>query len=150
MSVSVFLTQLLSNTHKCLPGLTPSTVKAIYIQGTAPPHERFAIDFVDSFQPNFLLDNIPLHMSVRFEDQMVVRNAKIGEGWKNEEENDGGMPFHAGKPFSVTIFAQRETFEIAVGSDHFTKFKYRPGTFDSKEMSVQLRNVPFVKKISYH
>ncbi len=86
-------------------------------------------------------------MSVRLNDRRVIRNAKISETWKDEEA-DGGMPFKAGEDFSVTVFAQVGTFEVAVNSNHFTKFRYRmplPG-----DMSVQLRNVSHLKKIEYH
>ena len=131
-----------------LLGLNYTTHKAVYIQARAPQEGKFAIDFVSSFQPNFITDNIPLHMSIRFDEQVVVRNAKISETWK-DEERDGGMPFQPGEDFSVTVFAQKGTFEVAVNQDHFTKFVYRIQQF-SGDLSVQLRNVPFVKKIAYH
>lgn len=108
--------------------------------------ETFGIDFVSSTPDNYKPENMPLHMSMRFRDNVVVRNTKTNGRW-GVEEREGGMPFKPGMPFVMTVFAQKDGFEVNVDGSHFTNYKYR--TPLSSNMSVQLRNVPFVQKIEY-
>ena len=120
--------------------------RIVYIHATAPEEETFAIDFVSSSPYNYTTDNMPFHISVRFQEDAVIRNTKTNGRW-GTEEREGGMPFYPGRPFVVTVFVQKDGFEVSVDETHFTKYRYR--TPLSSNMSVQLRNVPFVQKIEY-
>ena len=87
-----------------------------------------------------------MHLSVRFDENVVVRNTKTNDKWQNEERG-GGMPFVPGQPFVVTVVAQKEGFEVGVNGSHFTHYKYRVPL--TKDMSVQLKNVPHIEKVEY-
>lgn len=120
--------------------------KTVTIHSLAPPELEMCVEFDPSLPSNFTHENVYCHIGIRYHQNAVVRNSKRDGQW-GMEERAGGMPFSPGKPFVLTVIAQRDGFEIRVNGNHFTNYRYR-GTL-SRDMSVKLCGGTFVGKIEY-
>lgn len=71
-----------------------------------------------------------LLLSVRFNNDIIVRSSKIAGSWSPDEvtENMDPMaasnPFIAGEKFRVYILAAQDRFHIALNNMHFCTYKY--------------------------
>ncbi|KAE8736660.1 Galectin [Frankliniella occidentalis] len=98
--------------------------RAIAIYGNIPHHaSRFVINLQCGGAPASVSD-IALHISVRFDQNCVVRNTQQGGGWQHEER-DGGLPLRRGGHFQMLIMCEGHGFKIALNGQHFREFRHR-------------------------
>lgn len=73
--------------------------------------------------------DIPLHFSVRFHNENIVRNSLIEQAWGEEEIDENLLsspnPIIAGWDFKVYILTGDERFHIAINDQPFCTFNYR-------------------------
>ncbi|XP_058128053.1 galectin-4-like [Anopheles ziemanni] len=70
---------------------------------------------------------ILLHLSIRFEDQCIVQNAKLAGGWCDPEQvchlaSRGMQKITSGKLFTVYILVSDQQFHIAFDGSHVCSF----------------------------
>lgn len=75
---------------------------------------------------------IPLHLSTRFDEGMIVRNTLMEDGcWGNEERDewlikgDNPMPIVPGEEFSFYIFVATDRFLVAVNKEDYCVYNFR-------------------------
>ncbi|KAJ8383884.1 hypothetical protein AAFF_G00213470 [Aldrovandia affinis] len=70
---------------------------------------------------------IALHFNPRLDDRIVVRNSLLREKW-GPEERTGGMPFHPGQPFMVTIMCETHCYRVMVNGVLMCTYNHRHTT----------------------
>uniref|UniRef100_A0A914W9K6 Galectin n=1 Tax=Plectus sambesii TaxID=2011161 RepID=A0A914W9K6_9BILA len=91
--------------------------RQIVISGT--PSGQFNIDL--NGQPG----NIALHISVRFNENAVVRNSLRANHWEHEERQGGHFPFVRNQPFQMQILCDHSGYKIAINGQHYADFFHR-------------------------
>lgn len=75
--------------------------------------------------------DIPLHLSVRFDEDAIVRNTRLAGAWGDEERDENRHPFTvacplvAGDRFKVYIFVGDSRFHIAINDAAFCTYAFR-------------------------
>lgn len=73
--------------------------------------------------------DIPLHVSVHFHSETILRNSLIDQAWGDEEVDESLMtstnPIVAGWDFKILIMTGDEKFHIAINDQPFCTFNYR-------------------------
>jgi len=79
-----------------------------------------------SFKVNFITHSgdYALHFNPRTHEHCVVRNAKFG-GSYGDEERENGMPFHHHEDFEIIFKCEDDRFLVAVNGQHCFEFYYR-------------------------
>ncbi|XP_069765022.1 galectin-9-like isoform X2 [Narcine bancroftii] len=81
---------------------------------------RFAINLKTGYS-----DNIALHINPRFDENAVVRNSKINQGWGQEERNLPFLPFVPGQTFEMQILVQPNCYKVTVNGRHLFNYNHR-------------------------
>uniref|UniRef100_A0A1L8DRF9 Galectin n=1 Tax=Nyssomyia neivai TaxID=330878 RepID=A0A1L8DRF9_9DIPT len=72
---------------------------------------------------------IPLHISIRFNEKVVVRNSKTDHGFEKEDRSPGingaMIPFLPGEDFEIYIFVGTDRFHISLANEPFAEFMFR-------------------------
>lgn len=104
-----------------LGGFTPG--KIIRVQGrVAHGANTFAINIKCGPGHN---DDIAVHISPRFGENCVVRNARVGGNWGPDERHGPPMPLFRDQIFEILIMCDPGATKIAVNGTHFTEFAHR-------------------------
>lgn len=69
-------------------------------------------------------DDINLHLSIRLNDNVIVRNHMKNQYW-GTEERIGGCPIVRGQFVEMLILAQSHSFKVAINGKHFCEFNHR-------------------------
>lgn len=123
--------------------------KLIEIKGHVPyGADVFTVNLLTGFDPH---SDRPLHLSVRFQHHVVVRNTLQNNCWGAEEKH-GLFPFTTGKDFTMLILVEPSAYRIAVNSQHCWEYSHKiPFSRVSSifiEGSVQVERIEFVDKIT--
>lgn len=57
-------------------------------------------------------DDVNLHLSVRPNEQAIIRNHKVNQTY-GQEERHGGCPIVPGSPFEILILAEATSFKVS-------------------------------------
>uniref|UniRef100_A0A914XHZ1 Galectin n=1 Tax=Plectus sambesii TaxID=2011161 RepID=A0A914XHZ1_9BILA len=103
--------------EKIEPGQT------LIVQGkTFESAERFSINFHKD-SADFSGVDIPLHLSIRFDEGKIVLNSLAAGEWGKEERKS--IPFKKGAAFDIRIRAHDDRFIIFCDHKEFKEFEYR-------------------------
>lgn len=69
-------------------------------------------------------DDINLHLSIRPDQGIIVRNHMKNREWGAEERN-GGCPIARGQFVEMLILGQANCFKVAINGKHFCEFNHR-------------------------
>nr|CAD7425770.1 unnamed protein product [Timema monikensis] len=91
----------------------------VRIQGTVPAlASRFSINL--QCGPNVApRDDIALHVSARFHENVISRNSLHGLNW-GPDELTGHMPLARAQGFEIIILCEPESYKIAINGQHYT------------------------------
>lgn len=88
------------------------------------------------------LGDCNLHLSIRLNENIIVRNDRQRGAW-GIEERFGGCPLERGQNFEILILAEHQRFKIALNGVHYCEFNYRMSlekavfVFVKGEVSIQ-------------
>lgn len=68
--------------------------------------------------------DINMHMSIRPDQNTIVRNHMQNQSW-GMEERSGGCPVVRGQFLEILILAQSNSFKVAFNGMHFCEFNHR-------------------------
>jgi len=99
--------------------------QTLVIHGRVPPNvKRFDINLLnDCTEINPNMGNVPLHVSVRFDEGKVVLNSFLGGEWAKEERHSN--PFHKDQEFDLRIRVHDDKYEVSANQKHLADFKHR-------------------------
>ncbi|XP_055523921.1 32 kDa beta-galactoside-binding lectin lec-3-like isoform X2 [Wyeomyia smithii] len=86
-------------------------------------------------------DNI-LHMSIRFLEDIIVRNTKLSNSWGPEERNDGlseltaPNPVRAGELFKLYILVGDDKFHIAINGQSYCTYMFRAPLLEIRSITI--------------
>ncbi|KAK6038942.1 galactoside-binding lectin [Cooperia oncophora] len=92
-----------------------------YIQCNAF-HFRFTIN-LHSKSADFSGNDVPLHISVRFDEGKVVMNTFSNGEWGKEERKS--LPIKKGDSFDIRIRAHDDRFQIVIDQKEFKDYEHR-------------------------
>lgn len=80
----------------------------VRVKGFMPAHDRFVVEFLNG--PLFEYDK-PLHMSIRPDENVIVRNYYKDNKY-SDEARGGGCPIKYNSPFEILILVQEDKFKV--------------------------------------
>uniref|UniRef100_A0A914ZNH4 Galectin n=1 Tax=Parascaris univalens TaxID=6257 RepID=A0A914ZNH4_PARUN len=104
-------------TEKIEPGQT------LIIKGSSPKDaKRFTVN-LHRDTPDFSGSDVPLHISVRFDEGKIVFNCYTKGAWGKEERQK--IPFKKGDPFDIRIRAHDNKFTVYCDRKEVKEFEHR-------------------------
>uniref|UniRef100_A0A915AP20 Galectin n=1 Tax=Parascaris univalens TaxID=6257 RepID=A0A915AP20_PARUN len=76
-----------------------------------------------------------LHVSIRYGEGAVVRNAMTNNVW-GTEEREGGLPINKGEIFDLTIINEEFSFQIFMNGKRFAAFSHRGSPNDIETVEI--------------
>jgi len=114
--------------EKIEPGQT------LIIKGsTIEESQRFTVN-LHSKSADFSGNDVPLHISVRFDEGKVVMNTFQNGEWGKEERKSN--PFKKGEPFDLRIRAHDDRFQIMADQKDFKDYEHRLPLTSITHMSI--------------
>lgn len=114
-------------------GLRPGSM--VRIKGVINNHgERCQINIQTGAALN-PRDDVVLHLSIRPNEAVVVRNTLQNQVWGTEERY-GGCPIAYGQLFDVLVLAEANQWKIAINGNHFCTFNHRLPVHTARYVSV--------------
>jgi len=114
--------------EKIEPGQT------VIIKGTTiEESQRFTVNF-HCVSADFSGNDVPLHMSVRFDEGKIVLNSFANGEWGKEDRKSN--PFKKGEPFDIRIRAHDDKFVIFCDQKEFKEFEHRLPLSSISHMSI--------------
>ncbi|GMR39381.1 hypothetical protein PMAYCL1PPCAC_09576, partial [Pristionchus mayeri] len=89
---------------------------------TIDESQRFMIN-LHSKSADFSGNDVPLHISFRFDEGKVVMNSFHNGEWGKEERHS--IPLKRGDPFDIRVRAHDDRFQIMIDQKEFHDFKHR-------------------------
>ncbi|VDD94200.1 unnamed protein product [Enterobius vermicularis] len=83
---------------------------------------RFTVN-LHSKSADFSGNNVPLHISVRFDEGKIVMNSFVDGEWGKEDRKS--LPFKKGDPFDLRIRAHDDHFQIYCDRKEFKDYEHR-------------------------
>lgn len=80
----------------------------VRVKGFMPAHDRFVVEFLNG--PLFEYDK-PLHMSIRPDENAIIRNSFENNQYGDEIRN-GGCPIKYNSTFEILISVQEDKFKV--------------------------------------
>jgi len=97
--------------------------QTLIVKGTSNEDaQRFAVS-LHCKSADFSGNDVPLHISVRFDEGKVVLNTYSKGEWGKEERKSN--PMKKGEPFDIRIRGHDHKFQIMVDQKEFKEFDYR-------------------------
>ncbi|VDD90126.1 unnamed protein product [Enterobius vermicularis] len=75
------------------------------------------------------------HMSIRFNEGAIVRNAMVENSW-GPEERGGGFPLSKNKVFDLTLVNENYGYQIYFNGRHFASFAHRVSPTDITVLKI--------------
>jgi len=76
-----------------------------------------------------------LHLSIRYNEGVIVRNAMSNRNW-GVEDRSGGLPLGKSEIFDLTIINERHGFVIILDGKKFAEFAHRGSSDDIETLEV--------------
>ncbi|CAD5216407.1 unnamed protein product [Bursaphelenchus xylophilus] len=89
---------------------------------TIDESQRFTVNF-HSKSADFSGNDVPLHISVRFDEGKIVLNSFSNGEWGKEERKSN--PIKRGEPFDIRVRAHDDKFQIIVDQKEFKEYEHR-------------------------
>lgn len=89
---------------------------------TIDESQRFTINFHNK-SADFSGNDVPLHISVRFDEGKIILNSFANGEWGKEERKSN--PLHRGKPFDIRVRAHDDKFQIVIDQKEFKEYDHR-------------------------
>ncbi|VDN08019.1 unnamed protein product [Thelazia callipaeda] len=103
--------------EKIEPGQT------LIIKGsTIDESQRFTVN-LHCKSADFSGNDVPFHLSVRFDEGKIVMNSFMNGEWGKEERKS--IPFKKGTPFDIRIRAHDDRFQVFCDQKEFKDFEHR-------------------------
>lgn len=114
-------------------GLRPGSM--VRIKGVVNNHgERCQINVQTGAALN-PRDDVVLHLSIRPNEAVIVRNTLQNQVW-GAEERYGGCPIAYGQQFDVLVLAEVNQWKIAINGNHFCTFSHRLPVHSARYVSI--------------
>lgn len=98
------------------------------------------------------LGEIPLHISVRFRENIVVRNSKTGPIFAVEDKTPGfnnvRNPLVAGQEFKIYVLVGVDRFHISLNDKPFAEFMFRAPANRISVLQV-LQDVEYIRQVDH-
>lgn len=96
-----------------------SNPQRIDVQGiTEKSPKRFNVNLKDG------KGEVICHLSARFDERRIVRNAQLNGAW-GQEEHEGEFPFDDDQIFDLTVNNDGSAYQIWVNGTEYARFKHR-------------------------
>ncbi|XP_065093887.1 galectin-9-like [Ochlerotatus camptorhynchus] len=80
-------------------------------------------------------DDVTLHISIRPNEAVIVRNTLQNQVW-GAEERYGGCPINYGQSFDVLVLVEVNQYKIAINGTHFCVFNHRQSVHSARYVSI--------------